>query len=189
MKTLTVFLSVMLLVAAGVSAQSAKPFSLYLGAGGSVPSGDFGSAYKFGYHAVGGVGLKMLPVVEFVPKVEFHTFSIDKSNYVGTIDGGSVRVLMFGGDVRYAFPLPAGGMKPFLLGGIGFASLSQSDLTLDGVLQPSPESTTKFYFNVGGGFEFSAGPIMNLFVQARYVSISTDLVKSNYVPVTVGIKF
>lgn len=189
MKTLTVILSLMLLAVAGVSAQSVKPFSLYVGAGGSVPSGDFGDAYKFGFHAVGGVGFKIMPALELVPKVEFHAFSIDKSNYLGTVDGGNARVLMFGGDVRYAFPLPTPGMKPFILGGIGFANLSQSDLTLDGIQQPSSESTTKFYFNVGGGLEFGAGPVMSLFVQARYVSVSTDLIKSNYIPVTVGIKF
>jgi opacity protein-like surface antigen len=188
MKKLTVLLCFVLLAVTAVSAQNVKPFNFYLGAGGSVPSGDFGNGYKFGYHAMFGFGFKMMPSLELVPKVEFHAFPLDKSGFTGTISGGNTSALMFGGDVRYSFPLPTPTLKPYALAGIGLASFHVSEMTWDNVTWPSG-STSKMYYNIGAGVEFAAGPAMSLFVQARYVSISTDQYKSNYIPITVGLKF
>jgi hypothetical protein len=188
MKKLTVVLCFTLLAAVSLSAQNVKPFNLYLGAGGSVPSGDFGNVYKFGYHATAGVGFKLMPSLELVPKVEFHIFTLDKSGLTGTISGGNVSALMFGGDARFTFPLPGAGMKPFVLGGAGLASLRFGELTVNTDVTPSA-TASKFYYNVGGGVELAAGPVMSLFVQARYVSIATEGGSSNYIPITVGIKF
>ena len=100
---------------------------------------------------------------------------------------------MFGGDARYSFGLPAAPIKPFVLGGLGFANTSVSDFEssdpLVTALNFNSESSTDLYWNLGAGVDFKTGPAWSLYGQIRYVSIATEGESSSFIPVTVGLKF
>ena len=101
---------------------------------------------------------------------------------------------MFGVDGRYAFGLPAAPLKPFVLGGLGFARMSMTDLEGSNPLIASfneykPEAQTDMYFNIGAGVELKTGPMWNLFLQVRYVSVATEGESSAFIPVSLGVKF
>jgi opacity protein-like surface antigen len=196
---------VLAIFAISANAQVSKPFSLYLGGGVTLPNSPdyFKEGYKMGFHGTGGVGLKLIPLIEVVGKVEYHSFSLDDEEFLGEgaedvdISGGTLTAILYGADARLALNVPGSPMKPFVLAGAGFASLSTSSLKIDDEEWGKPfESKTKFYFNVGAGLE-----IGSLFIQGRYVSISSEEPSEEAVklgaekkaivsiPITLGIKF
>lgn len=180
MKKLSLVVGILLIVAMSASAQMPKPFTLYADAGLTMPNGDFGDAYKAGFHVGVGMGFSIAPNFQVIPNIEYHSLGLDASG----LDGGDMSVLMFGANSRMnlgAGPMP---MKPFLLGGVGFAHGSVDAIKMLATEVSPDASTTDFYWNLGAGLQFNA-----LFVQARYVSIATEGASTNYIPVTVGIKF
>lgn len=199
------FIAVMLFVMAGVvSAQVPTPFSLYVGGAVSIPNSPdaFADLYKTGFHGSVGFGLKVMPGLQTVAKVEFHRFKLDHEAtqainplLVGEdINGGHNNMWMFGADLRYTLPIPQPAFKPFIIGGLGLARISVTDFDGTSSLVASlndlqPETQNKVYFNVGAGFEFPTGPKMNLFAQVRYVSIATEGESSSFIPITIGLKF
>lgn len=198
MKKALLVLGVLVLFAMSASAQMpSKPFNLYAGGGMSMPlSPDgFKDMQKTGYHGMVGIGFNVMPALQVVGKAEYHSLAADHSIYSlmlstaeSDISGGTFTPLMFGADARYSFSLPAAPVTPFVLGGLGMARLSFSDVEFTGGTMMF-ESQTKMYWNVGGGFEFKAGPSASLFVEARYVSIATDGDSIGMLPISLGIKF
>ena len=79
--------------------------------------------------------------------------------------------------------------KPFVLGGVGLATLSVSDLEGVGITIPFDISETKLYFEFGGGVEFKMGPTMNLFLMGRYVNVTSEGEATAFIPISVGLKF
>ena len=170
-----------------------KPFNLYFGAGatfGSAPQ-DFTDLHKEGYHLFGGVGLNMIPMIQFVGKVEYHSFSKDFDEFfpdVDNLDGGTRRILMIGVDGRLGANIPTAPLTPFLFAGIGFAKISESDIiTVLEVAFIQPDDT-EFYLNFGGGIEFKLLQVLNVFVQGRYVNIKQDGDNLVMIPLSVGLK-
>ncbi len=199
MKNSLLIVAALLLFAVAASAQVSSPFSLYVGGAVSLPQSpeSFSESFKTGFHGSVGLGYKLMPSLQLVGKVEYHRFAVDFGNTVlaaENISGGHNNVLMYGADARYGLNVPAFPLKPFLLGGVGFARLSATEFDGSSELVASlndeqTESQTKFYFNVGGGIELSSGPLFGLFAQARYVSVATDGESSSFIPITLGLKF
>lgn len=182
-----------LILALAASAQDAeKKVNLYLGAGASLPMGDLGDGWNFGLHGAGAVGFVVAPGFQILGKLEYHTFGIDDQGASG-VDGGSFNALMFGGAGRYNFPTENSKISPFILGGLGMASATISDLTVEdpilGTITFEFESETKLYFEVGAGLDIAAGETMSIFIQGRYVSIQTEGSAAAFIPFTVGLKF
>jgi hypothetical protein len=71
-------------------------------------------------------------------------------------------------------------VSPYLVAGGGVYRLSTS--------YAGSTSSTKGGWNAGGGITFGVG-MAKLFVEGRYNSVSTELVKTKYVPVILGISF
>lgn len=197
MKRFLAVLGVVALLATSATAQDVKPFSFYLGAGASLPNGDFSNAYKLGLHASLGFGFNVAPGLQLVPKAEFHTFSIDKDVWMAaegatTVDGGNLNALFFGADLKFAPPMPAAPIKPYLFGGGGFARLQPTDLNYENTLGSGTlafDAQNKFFWNIGAGLQLGGGPVFSFFLQARYLSVSADDIKYNVIPITAGIKF
>lgn len=197
MKRIAVLMMVLSLVAISASAQSVKPFNLYLGGGASLPNGDFSNDYKMGLHAMLGLGLNIGPGLQFVPKGEFHTFSADtdallEENDYLSVSGGTFNAILAGADLKFAPSVPGMPLKPYLFGGAGWARLQPSDLEYENSLGQGTiifAKENKMYWNVGGGLNLSSGPAFSFFVQARYLSINGDEIKYNAIPITLGIKF
>lgn len=189
-------LTILILVAfaMGASAQTPNPLSFYAGGAFSMPTSptSFSDGWKLGYHGTIGAGYKFAPKFQVVGKLEYHNFASDLG--VVGVDGGNTKVMMYGVDGRFSLGLPVAPIKPFFFGGLGMANVKWDEfngtsLTTSTLNQFLPLSVNKVYFNFGGGVEFKAGPALNLFVQARYVSIATDGDPTAFVPVTVGLKF
>jgi opacity protein-like surface antigen len=199
MKNTLLTIAAVLLFAVAVSAQVSSPVSLYVGGALSLPQSpeSFSETFKTGFHGSVGVGYKVMPSLQVVGKLEYHRFAVDFENTelaAENISGGHNNVLMYGADARYGLSVPAFPLKPFLLGGVGFARLSATEFDGSSDLVASlndsqAESQTKFYYNVGAGIELSSGPLFGLFAQARYVSVSTDNESSSFIPITLGLKF
>ena len=181
--------------ASWASAQAPVPFSVYGGGLLSIPNSpsDFKDSYKNGYHLMGGIGMKTLPMTQLVGKVEYHHFGADYAPSSGLADGGE-NILLFGADLRFAVGAPAAPFKPFIFAGGGLANVRYSPFTGTDPLATAvanaalPGDQSKFYYNIGGGLEFKFAPMVNLFVQARYVSVSTDYQKTSFIPITVGLR-
>lgn len=196
MKKVLIAVAAVMVLAASGSAQIPNPISLYAGGAVSMPSSEaWSDMVKTGFHGSVGVGYKVMPNMQLVGKIEYHRFGLnDDALALMDAEGGHNNVWMYGADARYSFGLPAAPIKPYILGGVGFANISASDLegTSDLVTsfnQFNNVSTTELYFNVGAGAELKAGPAFSLFGQVRYVSVQTDGEASAFIPLTVGVKF
>jgi hypothetical protein len=93
--------------------------------------------------------------------------------------GEHVRIIGAMGDVVVS-PKMQGNIAPYLLGGLGFQNGKSSESGATG--------STKFAWNAGAGVGFRAGSI-GVFVEARFLSISTDVVKTNLIPISAGIRW
>lgn len=197
MKRCLFILVTLMVMSALVSAQVPNPISLYVGGAVSIPSSPevFSELYKTGFHGWGGVGYKFMPNFQVVGKIEYQRFALDWGELGDVMSGGHNNMLMFGADGRFAFGLPAAPVKPFVLGGVGMARVSVSEISSsDPLLQAGLndlryDAETKMYFNVGAGVEMKAGPMLNLFAQIRYVSVATEGESSAFIPISVGLKF
>ncbi len=195
MKKLVLVIGSLVVLAAAAAAQAPVPFSIYAGGLVSIPNGpsEFKDAYKNGYHGSLGLGLKTMPMTQLVAKVEYHKFAYDQANNAG-LTGGAQNVWLFGADLRFAMGAPVAPFKPFIFAGGGLAKITFGefngpDLLSTAVLNSSlPNDQSKFYYNLGAGLEFKFAPMIDLFAQARYVSISTDNQKTSFIPITVGLK-
>ncbi len=199
MKKLMMILAILIAFTASASAQvPSSPVKLYAGGALSIPTGGdaFKTTFKNGYHGMVGVGFGFGPMFEMVGKVEYHTFKLD-FDAVGMdgYTGGNNKMWMYGADMKFSPSLPALPISPYVLGGIGVASISQSELQGPSSLSLSllneviTESQSKFYWNMGAGFNLKTGPAFSLFCQARYVNIATDYESASFIPVTVGLRF
>jgi len=108
-----------------------------------------------------------------------------------TIEGGGLT--MWSGTLNAKMPiLPLPVIKPYLTGGVGFASLNVADAKVmqNGVetkAYPGFPSVTKTAWNVGAGVDLSIG--VTLFLEVKYVWVMTDPETSTMFPVTIGITF
>jgi hypothetical protein len=50
------------------------------------------------------------------------------------------------------------------------------------------ESSTDFGINAGAGFDFQAGNV-GLFLEGRFHNIFSDPNNSNFIPITIGVRF
>lgn len=195
MKKAVLTLAVMMLFAGVSSAQISKPFNVYVGGGLGMVQGDFGEAYKTGYHGMVAGGFNPAPMIQVLGKVEYHTFESDIPviSGIGGLDGAQKNI-MFGAAAKVTPSLPASPVKVFGIAGLGMAAVQAPDVVIFNFATSeqvtiSPPSENKMYFEFGAGGEMAAGPSLSVFAMVRYVSVTTDGESFNYVPITVGIKF
>jgi hypothetical protein len=195
-KGITFLVAVCALLATAPSYAQA-PFSLYGGGFMSFPSspGIFKDQYKNGYHLMAGLGLKSAPGLQIVPKIEYHRFGRDYSfGNLTDVSGGSEAMWLYGLDFRLGPTLPGVPLHPYVLVGGGLSRVTHAEFTgLNSTLVNElnanlPNEQSRFYYNVGAGFDIAFLPPINLFLQVRYVSVATEGSASRFVPITVGVK-
>ena len=162
--------AVAVMASSAVAQMPAKPWSIGVQAGASMPTGDFGDASNAGFNVGGNVKFKLTGVpVAVQGEVLYNSFG---GKTVGTIDMPTINILGFGGAVSYAMP---SGL--YFIGGLGMYNSTCSGCT----------STTKFGLNGGAGFNLPLS--FGAFIEARFHSIMTDPKSTNFMPISFGIRF
>ena len=162
-------------VAASPAAAQARGY-IGFGPGVSLPVGDFGDAAKTGW--LGQV---------------FGGITGASGMFGGRVDGMYVRHSLELPDASTALiganadlvvsPGSAGSkVRPYILGGVGFFNSKTEVGSVEG------EGQTNFAYNLGGGLLFKAGR-MGIFVEARYISVSTDPSSQGFIPIAIGLRF
>ena len=173
-----------LLVAPPVFAQGAT-FSL--GAGVSLPTGDFNTIAKLGWHATAAVlvGKQTRPLGLQVD-ANYAQFGLDASGAGGSFDVKE-RFLYATGDVvfRLATSSPSA-FRPYVIGGVGV--YNSKGTGRDAAVFGGAQAATDFGVNAGAGFNYVTGGT-TLFVEARFHSIFTDPTHTQFLPISAGIRF
>lgn len=137
--------------------------------------GDFGNAANTGFGGAGHVWYGFGEGWSLRGDVSYDTWG-------AKVGGVSVGALGFGVNGVYDIQME-GGFKPYVLAGIGMYSSSYS-----GCGGPCPAGESKVGFGGGVGANFAAGG-QTWFVEARYVTVQTSGTSTNFIPLSVGIKF
>jgi hypothetical protein len=150
-----------------------------VGAGLTLPMGDYADLDKLGFHALGlvQIPLRNSPVhlrADIMFSQTSHKSGFPSGN--STIIGGTVDLLYHLGD-------RSASLRPYVLGGLGYFN---AKATASGF--PS-SSESKIGFGFGGGGLFGLGATLNAFVEARYMIISTSGGSTAFVPITFGLMF
>jgi opacity protein-like surface antigen len=163
-----------LALCAFVAPAAAQGIRWGVGAGLVLPMGDYGDVDKMGL--TGGVGgTYRLPGGQIGIRGDL-TYS--RTSHDG-VDGSTQ---MIGGMASVVYMLPGASARPYLMGGLGMYNVS---IELGG----ASGDETKIAFGFGGGVSFPMGTGgSRLFVETRYMSVSTDP-SLTFLPIVVGISF
>ena len=176
-----------LAVGLATPAHAQSPFKLGLALGPSFPTGDLEKGQEWGYHIAGSIsGRPMLSPIGFRGEVMYHSFTGKEDVVVApgvTIENDDAN--MIAGIVNVEAGMGGVGVRPYLLGGVGYYSLSSGGEDSDRV--------GRFGLNGGAGISFGLAGF-SAFAEARYHKIFTDEdedgdVNYAFIPVSFGVKF
>ena len=151
-----------------------------LGGGVGIPLGDFDTFAKMGIHGLAAVSFKpaSLPVGIQVDG-NFAQFSDDTPADIKD------RMLFATANAVYTFKTAAASkLHPYLIGGVGVYNnkLTGNDAPT------TAASNTDLGINAGAGFNIAAGGA-SVFVEGRFHDVFTDGGSTQFVPLTVGLRF
>jgi len=151
-KRSVLFLAALAFLAFAIPAQAQT--TLYLGAGGSFPTGDYGDFHDTGWVGTAGALFGAGPVgvgAEFF----YGQNSYSSESDAKTTPWG------FMGIVDYSFGQP-GAIQPYLFGGLGVMIHRYS-------LGDFSESETEFGYQFGAGLSFPIGATSSIYAEGRYM--------------------
>lgn len=151
-----------------------KMWSLGIHGGLAQPMGDFGDAADMGY-AVGA----MLQIKPPLAPVGFRVDgTYNRFTLKAPLDDENVNFLS--GNASVVFDIaPTPMVTPYILGGVGLHRFSASGT-----------DATENDFGFHGGIGLNVGLAgFGTYIEARYVSVQTEGSSTNFIPITVGIKF
>ena len=165
------------------AAQAQTPVSFGLGGGVTLPLGDFGDAAKTGFHGTG--------LVEFQPASLPVGIRLDGTYHrIGFSDlqedfAGEGNFQMITGTLNgvYTFQTsPDSKFHPYIIAGAGVYNFKANFEDFD------DDSETKFGINGGAGFNMGMGSA-SIFVEGRFHNVFTEGSSTNFVPITLGVRF
>jgi hypothetical protein len=162
LKKLVGFLAALVMVAIAVPAQADAQATLYIGAGGSFPTGDFGDYANTGWMGAVGALFAAGPVgvgAEFFYGQNGHK---DEASFY---ENEKTTPYGFMGIVDYSFG-ESGAIQPYVFGGLG---IMWHKFSADGV---DSESDSGFAYQFGAGVSFPVGAKSSLFAEGRYMGSS-----------------
>lgn len=178
MKKIIGALAILILLSPAVSAQTGLGINLYGGSGLTFPASDIGDIAKTGYHGSVGFGFNIVPTLETVGRVAYHSLPLKDE----TGSSGDFTITEYGIDVHANMADPTVTFNPYALIGAGYAKY---DLPSEIIEELKPE--TKFFYAFGGGLKVSAAPKLKFFLEMRYTKISIKDASFNHFPITVGL--
>lgn len=173
MKQLLSVLLLAVLFTGIINAQNKMAFGLQ--AGVAIPMGDFGDAFDMGFGGTGTFAYHINPMFDVTASVGYLTWS-------GKVDGysfSSVPVLV---GARYYFGQDK--FHPYVSGELGM-HFTTSEVEFLGSSFSSSDSF--FGFGAGAGFLYKMGPNLDLDVNAKFNSISSEGDASNYISIMAGV--
>lgn len=178
----SVVLGAVLMATVGAAPAVAQGAQFSVGGGVTVPLSDFGDFAGTGFHGLAAVGFQPanLPV-GFQIDGMYQRFGIDEAP--DDFDA-NWQIIQGTANVVYTFvTAEESTFHPYLIGGVG---LYNQKLTGDDA--GDAESNTDFGINAGAGFDFQAGSV-GLFVEGRFHNVFSDPENTNFIPITVGVRF
>ncbi len=200
MKKLFLFMLVLMVFAISSYAESTWRPALYAGGGASIPTGNFKNAFKTGFNAEGGVGVEYRSMFEIIGEAFYSRFPLNQTKFLATqpagtsVSGGAAKILNIDAALKYYIPTGQGmkSFKPYLLGRLGAAHLTQANMTLSNngkSVTNSFAGSTKFTYGIGAGTNIEVNQNLAVWVEGRFTGINTSVRKTNYVPIQVGIRY
>lgn len=188
------FLAVMFVITASAAAQiPVKPVTIYFDAGIALTGSDsLKAGWKTGYQLEAGVGIATSRFMEIVLRLAMTRLPIDRSHYILAATGGNFKTLMYGADLKLNIGAPLVPVRPYLLGGLGLATIDIDDPTgIAGISDfqllnslSLSEAKTRIYFTFGVGIE-----LRRMFLQWRIVKTSADEITYCHIPISLGLHF
>ncbi len=151
-----------------------------IGAGLTLPLGNYSTGDNIGFH---GMGLVQLPLRNSPVHLRFDVMFSTTSHKNGV--SGSTRLIGADADALYHLGDRAAAVRPYILGGLGLYNAHASG-------PGGSVSQTAVAFNLGGGILFGMGKNSHAFVEARYLSVQTgSTVGGSFalIPITFGLTF
>jgi hypothetical protein len=155
----------------GQHAQPTEGIRFGVGGGITLPTGDYGTVDKAGWHVL---GLIQLPISQSPIHLRFDALYGSTSHKSG-FGSGNTKLTGATADLLYHLGDHAASVRPYVLGGLGIFDVSDGS------------STSKFAFGLGGGILFGVGT-MHAFAEARYISVQTSS-SLTFIPISVGLMF
>ena len=203
MKKLLIAIGLILVVSLSVSAQESMKINVYAGGGVTIPMSPdvFKDYWKMGIGFGGGVGFEVTKSFEIVGRFGYNMHSFEADKFLAdlgvtgiTIDGLDFKTLEIMADIKYL--IPAGeedaAFKPYLVGSVGMVNAKFSDVTITGGTLSATlggADETKLAFGFGAGAAFSVSPTVAIFVDAKYMIVTTSGESTGYLPLRAGLKF
>ncbi len=155
----------------GTTAASAQSLTFGAGGGVTIPTGDFKTAAKTGWHGIGFIGYDLSSGLGLRAEGFYGQNKVK--------GGGSQNWKLAGGlgSLSYAFQT-SGSVKPYIIGSAGVFNPKVAGF-----------SETKFTFGGGAGIKLKAGSDANVFLEGRYLSVNTSGSNLNFIPITLGVSF
>ena len=171
--SLTLAAAALAVFSATSSAQSAKPVSLGLSLGASIPTGDFGDVYSTGYNGTVSLGFNSVGTPLGIRIDGMYNSFSDRDDLV--IARPDYRIVS--GNANLVYALPGVGIRPYLIGGAGIYG-QKPDVS-------GAKNVTDFGVNggIGAAFQLSG---FTTFVEARYHHIFSDQA-TQFIPINFGI--
>jgi opacity protein-like surface antigen len=183
-RVLTSVLALGIVLGIGATRAHAQSLTFGVGGGATIPTGDFKNVSKLGWHGLADVGYAMSSGLGL--RGEF--FYGQNSTKSGICPSNvTCRTKLGGGLASVTYDIKtSSGVQPYLLGGVGAFNVKAA-ASSGGVSASASE--TKIAFGGGGGFKFKAGSDSHIFIEGRYISVSTSGGHTGFIPVTIGISF
>lgn len=165
-----------LLLLAGIPALATAQARGYVGLGGGMafPTGTFGDAADTGY-----LGQIIAGITGPSSRLGGRVDGMFISNDYGPYTYQQVGVM---GDVVLS-PRARAKTAPYLLAGLGFVNGKTT-----GTGSPLG-SETKLAFNAGGGLDIRTRGQVSVYLEARWVTVRTEVNSTSYFPVTIGLRW
>lgn len=169
----------MLLFTGFINAQG----KMAIGAQGGValPMGDFGESYDMGFGGTVTLAYHLNPMLDITGSVGYLTWSGKDFDYTFS----SIPVLA---GVRYSFG--KGKFNPYVSGELGmhFVTFDIPSITVFGItVGGGSVSESYFGFGAGAGFLYQLSPKLDLDVNAKFNSISSEGSSSTYLSIMAGV--
>lgn len=184
-RTIVAVLAAGVLSAAG-SALAAQNLRIGVGGGVLIPMSDYKDVDKMGWVA-GADATYWLMGAPVGIRIEGDYSQTSHKDQLGVAIGGNTKIIGGMADVVYAFGTSALQLRPYILGGVGLYNVkvkaSAGGITVD-------TSETKVGFGGGAGLALKIGTgSTRVFVEGKFVSVSTSGTSTTFLPIKAGIRF